>query len=206
MLHWLLSLIRITHIFCSLFEESRLGNCSPKPIGLPRKCPCWNRSGSSGREKTKANKAEQLNWKPLAEALQDVEKIYYASSGLMHRINLAAVMMDGKDSFSDKFELVQFNSTRTLAVSQGKKSYNEDALLFGGIQYDLDGAKTESISSDQDLASLNLGELDIYQITRSLRGNAWNYLTWTEREISSISNILQKSGIETKALTKLEWK
>ena len=189
--------------FISLFEESDLESIHQNQLAYRGNALAGTDRGVRPR-KNKENKTAQLNWNPLIEALQDVEKIYYASSGLMHRINLAAVMMDGKESFSDKFELVQFNSTRTLAVSQGKKSYNEDALLFGGIQYDLVGAKTERISSDQDLASLNLGELDIYQTTRSLRGNAWNYLTWTEREISSISNILQKSGIETKALTKLE--
>jgi CHAT domain-containing protein len=83
-----------------------------------------------------------------------------------------------------------------------------DALLFGGIQYEVDStflALAKPAETSGDLASR--GGLSFAYSDSTLRGGNWNYLRWTDKEVTGLESILKGSGFQTtlrKGLTATE--
>lgn len=129
--------------------------------------------------KVKARSLYELIWKPIVSTLSGIEKIYYAPSGLLHRINVGAIPINEEQTLNDQYILVELSSTRQLVQSPENNTTKHEALLIGGIQYDLDSVL---------LNESNRGKAE--QLLSS-RGDSWNYLKWTEREVSSLKSMLE---------------
>jgi CHAT domain-containing protein len=86
----------------------------------------------------------KLIWEPLKKSLKGIEKIYYASDGLLHKVAFSAIRIEADKFMSDQFELVQVGSTAAL-MSKEKYVFgsNTVATLFGGVQYNSDSSKHE---------------------------------------------------------------
>ena len=71
-----------------------------------------------GHRKKKADSPSlyRLIWHPLEKLLANVETVYASPSGLLHRINLGAVMVDKRKTWGNKHQLVLLGSTRQLVV------------------------------------------------------------------------------------------
>ena len=136
----------------------------------------------------------EILWKPLEEELTGIKTIYYSPSGLLHRINLDAIPVSETETLADKFQLIELNSTRQLVIVNQIKIANNDAVLFGGIQFEQD---TTVQKEDLMLASRSRGELSFSSVDSTLRGGSWNYLAGTEREVNSIEKIMQSTGVNT---------
>jgi CHAT domain-containing protein len=133
-----------------------------------------------------------LIWKPLEAELSEVKTIYYSPSGLLHRINIDAIPVSEMETIADKYQLITLNSTRQLVIPTQIKNANNDAILFGGIQFEPDS----TIHNNEPLlASRSRGELSFTSVDSTLRGGTWNYLAGTEREVNAIDKIMQNSGI-----------
>ncbi len=134
----------------------------------------------------------EILWKPLEKELTGIKTIYFSPSGLLHRINLDAIPISETETLADKYQLIELNSTRQLVNPDQVKIINNDATLFGGIQYEQDSTiqNTEPI-----LASRSRGELSFSTVDSTLRGGTWNYLAGTEREVTSIEKIMQSAGV-----------
>ena len=136
----------------------------------------------------------EILWKPLEEELTGIKTIYYSPSGLLHRINLDAIPISETETLADKFQLIELNSTRQLVIVNQIKIANNDAVLFGGIQFEQD---TTVQKEELMLASRSRGELSFSSVDSTLRGGSWNYLAGTEREVNSIEKIMQSTGVNT---------
>ncbi|MEZ4893631.1 MAG: hypothetical protein R2778_11540 [Saprospiraceae bacterium] len=55
-------------------------------------------------------------WKPLEPHLKGINTIYYSPSGLLHRLNLAAIPVNLDSVLADCYQLVELGSTRQLVV------------------------------------------------------------------------------------------
>ncbi len=151
-------------------------------------------------KKTTSKTLYDLLWRPLAPVLKGVKTIYFSPSGLLHRINLAAIRTPSGQVLADQYQLVQLGSTRQLAVAAARKNayaaVNGAALLFGGIQYEPDSTALAA-------ASVGTGK-NTGLATRGwptpgdsiLRGGGWGYLQGTAREIDSIKPILTGAGLQ----------
>ncbi|MCB9285179.1 MAG: CHAT domain-containing protein [Lewinellaceae bacterium] len=138
----------------------------------------------------------QLIWQPIEKELKGVATIYFSPTGLLHRLDLGAIPVPHPgnapwtedQTLASQYRLIQLGSTRQLVIPSAWKPAGQDALLFGGVQYDVDttNQKTEEIP----LAS------------RSNRGGVtrWNYLRWTDKEVASLAPILESKNIHTTTL------
>jgi tetratricopeptide (TPR) repeat protein len=141
---------------------------------------------------TEKSSLYDLIWKPLEAELSEVKTIYYSPSGLLHRINIDAIPVSEMETIADKYQLITLNSTRQLVIPTQIKNANNDAILFGGIQFEPDS----TIHNNEPLlASRSRGELSFTSVDSTLRGGTWNYLAGTEREVNAIDKIMQNSGI-----------
>ncbi len=136
----------------------------------------------------------EILWKPLGKELAGVKTIYFSPSGLLHRINLDAIPISETETLADKYQLIELNSTRQLVVPTQIKNGNNDAILYGGIQFEQDSI----IPNNEPLvASRSRGELSFHSTDSTLRGGTWNYLSGTEREVNSIEKIMQDARVKT---------
>lgn len=149
----------------------------------------------------------QLIWQPLDDLLKEVETVYLASSGLLHRINLGAIMVDEEEAILNKFNIVTLNSTRQLAVEEPfepKASHATDnlAMLYGGIYYNMDSLfLSNSFNLEEEFAlDAYSGSIGFDPYKDIDRGRSWNYLKGTAEEINEIEQILNRVGATTEVL------
>ena len=158
-------------IIVPLFEENEVGQ-----LGAIRKLYSVGKNG-------KHSNLNELIWQKLEPYLHNVNAIYFAPSGVLHRINFGAIPINEKETISDRFAIHQLLSTRQVfTLNTGKTSSRQQAMLYGGINY----------NSNSLLASIQNGNPD------------WPFLEWTEKEVHDLSNILSPAFSKTKVFTKGE--
>ncbi|MBK8953963.1 MAG: CHAT domain-containing protein [Saprospiraceae bacterium] len=125
---------------------------------------------------------------PLKNELNGIKNIYFSPSGLLHQINFQAIpisdnsfashpkVADGM-TVADIFNIFQLSSTRNIGTGGERKKEQSSAALFGGIVYDL---KPDSTIQNELVAS---------------RGEGWNYLPGTEREVSVVKELFQDTRL-----------
>jgi len=134
----------------------------------------------------KSGNAFNLIWQPLEKHLNGITRIYYAPAGVLHRVSFAALPINDREVLSDKYKLVQLNST-ALIVNQSQVFIDaaDNIQLFGAIQYDVD-----SSSLREAVASFTgIHEQSIFLTDDDSRGDSWKYLPGTEKEINAIQNL-----------------
>jgi CHAT domain-containing protein len=161
-----------------LYSLLRVSNTSPSINVLY--------SSSAGR-----NTAYELIWKPLDPYLSGIKKIYFAPAGLLFRVAFAALPINDHQVLSDKYELVQLNTTAAVInQSDNLISTADNIYLYGAIRYDVDSATLK-----QAVLAYN----SPHESTRSIpddptRGSSLNYLPGTEKEINEISSLGRQKG------------
>ncbi len=144
----------------------------------------------------------ELLWEPLDSLLNEGDKIYFAPSGLMHRIALAAIPYDDKGTLlSDRYQLTRLSTTAKLLDKEDEQAKPKEIALFGGIDYEW----KETVKTDSGLE-----ELSETFVSRALpadldRGNtSWTYLPGTLTETESIATVATKAGIKVKKYSSTE--
>ncbi|MBK9108325.1 MAG: CHAT domain-containing protein [Saprospiraceae bacterium] len=150
--------------------------------------------------KNKQKDLFQLIWKPIMSDLTNVNKIYYSLSGLLHKINIAAIPIEGELAMMDKFEILPILSTRQLVRSIQKLNKENQIVLYGGIQYELDSQnlntkafeKGEYLTTTRNAA--NIEDEETPHVT------AWEFLNSTKKEVYAINIIAQNANFKTSIL------
>jgi tetratricopeptide (TPR) repeat protein len=142
----------------------------------------------------------QLVWEPLKKYLNDVKKVYYSPSGLLHRINFDAIPINKKENIFDNYRLTRLGSSRSLVVPYHMNlTLANNAILYGGIEYELDDSiATKEGKNVTILKPVSTGELSFTYADRSLsqRGENWQYLPGTKEEVNNIAALLKQSAFE----------
>ncbi|MBL7809992.1 MAG: CHAT domain-containing protein [Saprospiraceae bacterium] len=200
-----------TPVFVPLFEERSLDSLLATQGG--RKSDYVNKlytiadRGVEPVEKPQKT-LYQLLWQPLEKELANVKTIYVSPSGLLHRINLAAIPLSEDETLADRYQLIQLSSTRQLVIPTKVNISSQNAILYGGIQYNMDSTAISLANqsyTNERLASRGEISFSYTDSTNRLayrnlgegRGGTWNYLKWTEKEVGNISNTLSAAGIQT---------
>ena len=157
----------------------------------------------------------ELLWQPLEKSLPPAPSngggeqptIYFSPSGLLHRLNLGAVPIppslgggqgEAEETLADRYRLVEMGSTRQLVVPADVKVAAQDAVLYGGVQFEMDSTAITSANIDYNTGTFaSRGELSFSATDSTSRGGTWNYLSWTEKEIAALEPILKNAGIKT---------
>lgn len=151
-----------------------------------------------------ASNSELLNllWKPLEPLLRDVKTIYYAPSGLLHRINPAALRDADKQPLSAGRQWVRVGGMRELVAGRlADRSFARDpaapssASVWGGIRYDMDSLAFAA-ANPLDPAAEPLSEF-----RRKTGDEGWKPLTGSALEAEQIAELLQKTGFRTEVLS-----
>ena len=176
--------------FIPLFEEKQLTTLL-KTEGSPQPT-FYNDLYSAGK---KGDQLYDLIWKPIVAALPQGATVYCSPSGLLHRLNLGAIPTPEGKTLAEKNRLTILGSTRQLVIpSASATQQSATAQLYGGIQYDaIPTIAANTPAKPEDLAARR--GPSITQNDSTLRGENWNYLRWTEVEISAAANVMKSKGI-----------
>ncbi|MBK6698421.1 MAG: CHAT domain-containing protein [Saprospiraceae bacterium] len=146
-----------------------------------------------------------LIWKNIEPNLEGIKTIYYSLSGLLHRINLGAISSNDDKTLADKYHLVELGSTRQLAMTSGLNILNQDAILFGGINFEPDSSLIDLPKNDTiENVIASRSDLDFGSTHYASRTDSWNYLKWTEKEVDALRPILENGNMIPKVLKKYQ--
>ena len=141
----------------------------------------------------------ELLWKPLEKELAGTKTIYFSPDGLLHRLNLGAIPISEEKTLADRYRLVELGSTRQVVVPSMVKNEANDAVLFGGVQYDMDSTAftqaNQGLENDKGIAN-SRGGLSFANADAKLRGGSWTYLKWTDKEVTALEPILKNAGVQ----------
>lgn len=126
----------------------------------------------------------QLLWQPIDSLLGGVSTVHYAPSGLLHRLNLAAIAKNDTQRLGDVYDLRQLSSTRQLAQNSTFNSTTERSLLVGNVTYDADSTQLVAVNRSY---SNTQGEQYAARNLAQSRGGAWGALANTGPEIKTIA-------------------
>ncbi len=144
-----------------------------------------------------------LVWKPLEEKLKDITTIYFAPAGSLYKIAFSALPVSHTEVLSDKYQLVQLNTTASSGTGSIAPLTGLDTIiLYGGVRYDADSTILKQSAlhySGNDVVSRSLPD-DL------LRENIadFNYLSGTENEVEVISKLAAQNNYNTKLSEGLE--
>jgi len=188
-------------VFIPLFEEKTLDSLLHS--SGERRADYVNHLYSlTDRGATPLNKPQKslyaLLWKPLEKELAGVNTIYYSPSGLLHRLNLAAIPIGLDSVLGDRYHLVELGSTRQLVTPATVQPAANDAVLFGGIAYDADPtAMSQANAAFDSISIVSRGELSFSYTDSTLRVGTWSALPFTDREVSSVDKTLKTAGFQS---------
>lgn len=139
-----------------------------------------------------------LLWQPLAPFVEEIKRVYYAPSGLLHRINLGAVPLNDSTLLSDRFQLIQLGSSKNLIKQPDTAlaAASKKAYLMGGINYD-EEEQVQKLNA-QSTSRNNAEKKGLEQLTITTRGvgKSWQYLPATAEEILQLEQLLKAQGYE----------
>ncbi len=150
-----------------------------------------------------------LVWKPLEPLLTGIKTIYYAPSGMLHRLNLAAISTPEGKVYGERRQLVVMGSTRSLAVgtkarqlvvaNNNNQTNTNTAFLAGGIRYDSDSTAIAYANRGATSRSIEPSSLTFQPDSLSItRGGVLDYLPATAAEVREIGQTLSTAGFQTK--------
>lgn len=145
---------------------------------------------------------------PLEKFLTGTKKLYVSPSGILNRVSFASLKNNQGEYLIDKFDIVYCgNLSEIISANSGQGSSDfKDAVLFGGIQYDLDSI--EYVNSSMKTRGENfLSEESNYEITsginsliinRDSKSGGWKFLPGTMSETQLISDELKMNSVNVK--------
>ncbi|MBL7824963.1 MAG: CHAT domain-containing protein [Saprospiraceae bacterium] len=186
--------------YIKLFEESQLKKLFSKRQNSELLSELYASRGATPIEKVSLEGLYELIWKPLESLLRDVKTIYFAPTGLLHRINFDAIPVDTRITLSDKFSLKRLSSTRNLVFPDSSQfNKNNTAILYGGINYTVDTNLFKISTLPHELLASN--EIKNYNsfTDRAFvhRNTDWEYLPGTEIEVNKLSELLEAANFST---------
>lgn len=190
--------------FIPLFDENRLAALLEQHTGHPGAvASLYTRSGKL-MDKKPGHGAElyELIWQPVAQWLpQSVHTVYVSLSGLLHRVNPAALPIGKNRVLAHRYTIRQLGSTRGILRDKPVQPIHpgSTALLYGGIRYSSDSTVVDQAL----LAYRDAGSLYLKEDFRLLRdtSKAWKYLIGSEREVMGLSRLLKDAGVQTTMLS-----
>ena len=122
-----------------LFEKKQLDDILGKKETVAGKRGLYTRGVKGIKVLRKTKPLYDLVWHPLEKELAGIKKIFFAPSGELLKISFAALAVNDTQHLSDRYELLQLNTTAQVTRSEEDWITVKDSLLlFGGIVYEAD--------------------------------------------------------------------
>ena len=130
----------------------------------------------------------KLLWNPLKENVSEGATIYYVPSQLMFQVSLESLPLPDGSLLGSHYHFVRLSSARELVKMKSNAigCKDETAVLYGGLQYDVETTVMAEESKKYDLSDLLAIRGEI------ARGDSiFHDLQGTKEEILKIENILK---------------
>lgn len=188
--------------FIPLFEEKQLQKIL-HASGKTNQAMATNLYRSTiTKNKTKANFGNDLYhliWQPLEPYLKNVKKIYFAPVDKLNSIAFNALAIDSTTYLIDKYQLLQFTSTRLVAKPVQQENKISNIALFGNANFSLNQSVVNQYQQSSDSAivkrSFNKDKANII---------SWSSLPGTAEEVKNISGIFKNKSISQTIYTNAE--
>lgn len=126
--------------------------------------------------------SDNLVWGKIRDYLSGKKRLFFSADGIFNNMGIEYLVYDGKP-LSEQMEVYRLSTTKVLCYHQ-QPALTRNAVLFGDINYNEEGANSSSVK--RELAGLR-GNGDV-----SMFGNLDN----TKREINEIEQELKKGSIK----------
>lgn len=147
-------------------------------------------------DKDFASEVVKLLWNPLKEHISEGSTVYYVPSQMLFQVCLESLPLEDGTLLGDHYHFVRLSSAREL-VREQNKSNAASAVLYGGLQYDLEPDLMAENAKQYDLSSLMVmrgGDI--------VRGDSiFRALPGSKVEVERISEILNRSKFEVTPYT-----
>lgn len=135
----------------------------------------------------------QLIWAPIDKQLNDIQTVYYSPFASLNTISFTAIPINDKEVLSDKYRLVQLNSTKSLIENKEQQiSQTDTIVLYGGIAYQADSATLKMQLNKKTLPN-EITKTGSYQADAE---QTWNYLPFSADEVEQIKRSGSKNNFE----------
>ncbi len=138
----------------------------------------------------------KLLWNPLKEHIVEGSTVYYVPSQMLFKVCLESLPLEDGTLLGDHYHFVRLSSAREL-VREQNKSNAASAILYGGLQYDLEPDVMAENAKQYDLSSLMVmrgGDI--------VRGDSiFRELPGSKVEVERITTILNRSKLEVTSYT-----
>ena len=132
----------------------------------------------------------KLLWEPLKENVSEGATIYYVPSQLLFQISLESLPLPDGSVLGSHYHFVRMSSARELVKmkSESKGYKSNSAVLYGGLQYDLEDSAMVEEAQKYDLSNLLALRGEI------ARGDSvFHDLQGTKEEILKIEDLLKRN-------------
>lgn len=142
----------------------------------------------------------QFLWKPFKDKVTEGATVYYVPSQLLFQIALESLPMEDGTLLGKHYHFVRLSSARELANLETKLSIdlasaNRNAVLYGGLLYDLEANEWEEEAKQYDVSSLLAVRGDI------LQGDTIPLLPGSKKEVDAIEQILKSHQLKVESYT-----
>jgi len=141
-----------------------------------------------------SQQAARLVWSPLIPHLQEGCTVYYVPSGMLSQMSIESLSLPDGSLLGQHYHFVRLSSARELF------RYNRNipidmassAVLYGGLDYDLDSKTMAEKSKLYEISSL------LAKRGSSPQGNhSFTYLLQAKKEVEMVDKCLKKKGLKT---------
>lgn len=142
-----------------------------------------------------------LLWMPFKDKVSEGATVYYVPSQLLFQIALESLPMEDGTLLGEHYHFVRLSSARELVNLDTKlnidiASVNPNAVLYGGLLYDMETNDWETEAKKYDVSSLLAVRGDI------VRGDSiYRPLPGSKREVDAIEQIMKSHQLKVESLT-----
>lgn len=131
----------------------------------------------------------EMLWSPFDSLTQGKSTVYFSPCGFLNRLNFNAISVNEDEVLADKYEMINFLSTKSIAKNQNEEEI-KSAFIFGDIDYEDNETKVIDTTS---LVSSNA--INFSNSNKTTRGGKWSKLKWTKQECELIHKTLTNSEV-----------
>lgn len=131
-----------------------------------------------------SNELYDLFWKPIAAEIKGCKNVYFSPEYEMNNIAIEYVKDDKGNVISSMANYYRLSSTRELLVSEKRRNVL-NAVLYGGLNYDMSENEMSSIGANYTHSNLTLNRNFVID-TATVRAGV-EYLPGTRQEVDEIN-------------------
>ena len=130
-------------------------------------------------------------WGNILPYIEPGNTIFFAPAGIIHEVAIEYLPYSIENVMSDIFNIIRLSSTNEIVLTKNEEN-TKTAVLYGGIQYDLDKEEFLAESVKYNDCNITTARSIIHDTIN--RGSV-NFLIGAKKEVDNIYSILEKNDI-----------